>query len=297
MGIFLFAEPRKKIGVLCFLLYCCVLYAQNTDEPLNQAAGTEQSASASQPLAGIWENNERFVRFEYSSPEKGGVLRSRIVLKPFYAYYYDGIYEPGSYTDGMPLAVVNGGIYPEFWTSHKAAGGTFWKPENNRSDFTIETVEIARELTAYYTSDDLKTVYKIRYWRTKADFTEEKAELRIPDYPPEDFEETILIDKYIKIDGTVYTCATGRRAYVRNPEKLVSLPQTVHIGDILVFGDPLLKRSDITDLETEIAAHNSIVYPPRNGRVDFTEPSIYRKLESMGQDDFYNIRSRGGKKY
>ena len=153
--------------------------------------------------------------------------------------------------------------------------------------FTIENVPIARELAGYYTSDDLKNVYKIRYWITKADFTEEKAELRIPD-----FADAILIDKYIKIGKTVYTCATGRRTYIRNPEKLAALPETARVSDILVFGEPLLKRSSVTDLQAEIDAHNSIVYPPHFSVVRFVEPSIYKKLETMGIDDFYNIRAR-----
>lgn len=297
MGMFFFADTRKSTGVcLSFYVACSVLWAQNA--ALLQDTGVSNKKPPVDPaVKGVWENKERFVMFDDGAVMQSGTADhktepAKIVLKPFYGYYYDGIYDAGTYTEGMPLAVFNEGLYTEFWTSHKAAGGTFWRPENNRRDFTIETVPIARELAGYYTSDDFKTVYKIRYWITKADFSGEKAELRIPDYPPKDFADTILIDKYIKIDSTVYTCATGRRTYVRNPEKLVSLPENAHIGDILVFGEPLLKRSIVTDLKAEIDAHNSIVYPPRNGRIRFIEPSIYKKLETTGPDDFYNIRVR-----
>ena len=292
MGMFFCVPNRRIFGALCFVFFLCVCYAQSTVLP-QDAASDEKLPDEKTSVNGIWENKERFVKFddavlsENADPEANKTLQVQIVLKPFYRYYYDGIYSAGKELADMPLAVFNGGIYTEFWTSHKVSGGTFWRPENNRSDLTIENVPIARELAGYYTSDDLKTVYKIRYWITKADFTEEKAELRIPD-----FADAILIDKYIKIGEAVYTCATGRRTYVRNPEKLASLPETARVSDILVFGEPLFKRSAVTDLQAEIDAHNSIVYPPHFSVVRFVEPSIYKKLETMSIDDFYNIRAR-----
>lgn len=291
MGMFFCALKRRGLGSLCFILLVYV-YAQTA--VLSEADFSDKKISdEKKSVNGIWENKERFVKFddavfsENADPEANKTVQAQIVLKPFYRYYYDGIYSAGAELTDMPLAVFNDGIYTEFWTSHKVSGGTFWRPENNRNDFTIENVPIAHELAGYYTSDDLKTVYKIRYWITKADFTEEKAELRIPD-----FADAILIDKYIKIGKTVYTCATGRRTYIRNPEKLAALPETARVSDILVFGDPLLKRSSVTDLQAEIDAHNSIVYPPHFSVVRFVEPSIYKKLETMGIDDFYNIRAR-----
>ena len=291
MGMFFCASKRRVFGILCFILLGYV-YAQTA---VSSEAGfsDKKISDEKKSVNGIWENKERFVKFndavfsENADPEANKTVQAQIVLKPFYRYYYDGIYSAGADLADMPLAVFNDGIYTEFWTSHKVLGGVFWRPENNRNDFTIENVPIARELAGYYTSDDLKTVYKIRYWITKADFTEEKAELRIPDFP-----DAILIDKYIKIGKTVYTCATGRRTYIRNPEKLAALPETARVSDILVFGAPLLKRSSVTDLQAEIDAHNSIVYPPHFSVVRFVEPSIYKKLETMGIDDFYNIRAR-----
>lgn len=291
MGMFFCASKRRVFGILCFILlgYVYAQTAVSSEDNFSDKKISDEKKSVN----GIWENKERFVKFddavfsENADPEANKTVQAQIVLKPFYRYYYDGIYPAGAELTDMPLAVFNDGIYTEFWTSHKVLGGTFWRPENNRNDFTIENVPIARELAGYYTSDDLKTVYKIRYWITKADFTEEKAELRIPD-----FADAILIDKYIKIGKTVYTCATGRRTYIRNPEKLAALPETARVSDILVFGDPLLKRSAVTDLQAEIDAHNSIVYPPHFSVVRFVEPSIYKKLETMGIDDFYNIRAR-----
>ena len=278
-----------------------------------------------QSIFGTWENRERIVSFS----EKDGKLHTQIVLKPFYGFFYDGIYAPDKTLNALPLALVGGEIYTEFWTAHPTGEGIFWRPENNKNDLTIDGSPIFEELAAYYTDTELKTVYKIRYWKTKADFTDEKAELRIGEsvaaaqsdgteaggqtgensVVPE--KSTVQIDKYIQIDGTVYTCATGRRTYVRNPEKLTSLPEGARFsrsGDqdtqeapafaedgsapesttLLVFGKPYLKPVPLTDLENEIAAHNSIVYPPRFSRFVIKEPAIFKKLEESSVEELIN---------
>ena len=211
------------------------------------------------------------------------------MLKPFYRYYYDGIYEPHSDTDGMPLAVFDDGLYLRFWSAVPADDGTgvFWRPETNRNEFTIDSVPVQTELKAYYTDDS--DVYEIRYWRTKADYAAEKAELETDD-------KIISVDKYIAIGDTVYTCAVGRRIRIRNPQKLTSLPNGFRIsadGKLLVFGKPYATRSTIENLEDEIQKHNSIVYPPHDGRAHFVEPAIYKKLENRSIEDLSLNRQKG----
>ena len=274
-----------------------------------------QTSDAAQPrsdverssLGGIWENPERIILFRENDNGDNdnndgtgktgtdntggskGAFSAHIVLKPFYRYYYDGIYEPHSDTDGMPLAVFDDGLYLRFWSAVPADDGTgvFWHPETNRNEFTIDSVPVQTELKAYYTDDS--DVYEIRYWRTKADYADEKAELETDD-------KIISVDKYIAIGDTVYTCAVGRRIRIRNPQKLSSLPNGFRIsadGKLLVFGKPYLTRSTIENLEDEIQKHNSIVYPPHDGRAHFVEPSIYKKLENMSIEDLSLNRQKG----
>ena len=284
-----------------------------------------QTSDAAQPrsdverssLAGIWENSERIILFRENdngdnddndgtgktgsdntssdntgadnTGGSGSAFSAQIVLKPFYRYYYDGTYEPHSDTDGMPLAVFDDGLYLRFWSAVPADDGTgvFWRPETNRNEFTIDSVPVQTELKAYYTDDS--DVYEIRYWRTKADYAGEKAELETED-------KTVSVDKYIAIGDTVYTCAVGRRIRIRNPQKLSSLPNGFRIsadGKLLVFGKPYATRSTIENLEDEIQKHNSIVYPPHDGRAHFVEPSIYKKLENMSIEDLSLNRQKG----
>ena len=305
---------RRFVIVFLFALFVflfaplvppCAAQTADTDSMPRDSADTDQthSATALSSLAGIWENAERIILFTDTAENTGtdtnsGVgntdgsgreLSAHIVLKPFYRYYYDGIYEPHSDTDGMPLAVFDDGLYLRFWTAVPAADGTgvFWRPETNRNEFTIDSVPVQTELNAYYT--DESHVYEIRYWRTKADYADEQAELNTDD-------KIVLVDKYVAIGNTVYTCAVGRRTRIRNPQKLSSLPHGFRIsadGKLLVFGKPYLTRSTIENLEEEIQKHNSIVYPPHDGRARFIEPSIYKKLENMSIEDFSLNWERG----
>lgn len=276
----------------------CIAQTADADSTLSKAADAAQPHSDVErsSLAGIWENSERIILFRENDNGDNdgtgktgadntggskGAFSAHIVLKPFYRYYYDGIYEPHSDTDGMPLAVFDDGLYLRFWSAIPADDGTgvFWRPETNRNEFTIDSVPVQTELKAYYT--DEADVYEIRYWRTKADYAAEKAELETDD-------KIISVDKYIAIGDTVYTCAVGRRIRIRNPQKLSSLPNGFRIsadGKLLVFGKPYATRSTIENLEDEIQKHNSIVYPPHDGRAHFVEPSIYKKLENMSIED------------
>lgn len=287
----------------------CIAQTSDADSTLSKAADAVQPRSDMErsSLGGIWENSERIILFRENDNGDNdnndgtgktgtdntggskGAFSAHIVLKPFYRYYYDGIYEPHSDTDGMPLAVFDDGLYLRFWSAVPAHDGTgvFWRPETNRNEFTIDSVPVQTELKAYYT--DEADVYEIRYWRTKADYAGEKAEL-------ETDNKIVSVDKYIAIGDTVYTCAVGRRIRIRNPQKLSSLPNGFRIsadGKLLVFGKPYATRSTIENLEDEIQKHNSIIYPPHDGRAHFVEPSIYKKLETMSIEDLSLNRQKG----
>ena len=293
----------RRPAIVCLFAFLFALIASPCIAQTSDAAQPHSDVERSS-LAGIWENSERIILFrendndDHDGTGKTGAdntggsksaFSAQIVLKPFYRYYYDGIYEPHSDTDGMPLAVFDDGLYLRFWSAVPADDGTgvFWRPETNRNEFTIDSVPVQTELKAYYTDDS--DVYEIRYWRTKADYADEKAELETDD-------KIVSVDKYIAIGNTVYTCAVGRRIRIRNPQKLSSLPNGFRIsadGKLLVFGKPYLTRSTIENLEDEIQKHNSIVYPPHDGRAHFVEPSIYKKLENMSIEDLSLNRQKG----
>ncbi|WP_449189895.1 hypothetical protein [Treponema lecithinolyticum] len=303
-----------------FAAVCCVLsglYAQQN----GQVQGSES-------FVGTWENNERIVSFTL---QDDGTLHADIVLKPFYRYYYDGIYPPAAEESTDVLAVMDNGLYTQFWTPGQSSSGVLWLPRSNRTEFSIDGQPIQKELKGYFVLNnnaseitgatstenradteyntaenqsaadaendntdstangaftgtfDNSAVYEIRYWLTKAEYTDEKAELHIGS------GSVILLEKYIKIGSAVYTCAVGRRKKIRNLKRIGTLPLQPRVsvlGNLLVLTEPYLVRSDIGDLQAEITKHNGLRYPPHDGRARFVEPSIYKKLENMNIEDF-----------
>ena len=286
---------RKTILLFLLLFSLCTLQAQNLQQD------------------GIYENNHKIVTIETNDDEK---IDANIVLKSFYGFYFDGQY-PDSEKNAVNIAIIDNKLYTEYWVATIAystmgddpdlieppppvflttveklpqfhlptaeiANGTMWLPATNTDEITMDDSVYKDELTGYYVDDS--EMYKIRYWLCDVPYSTEKAELKL--IANED--TSVFIDKYVQIQDRVYTCATGLRSKIRNVEKIDQFEQSVVKSSdnvILAFGEPYLELSDITDIESAIAEHNSIVYPPRDGRAKFVEPSIYKKLESMTIDE------------
>ncbi len=269
-------------------------------------------------LVGVWENNSKIISIE---ADENGNISTKVILKTFYGFYYDGTYPLASEID-LNLARIGDSVYVEYWTAHNAyfphsngskteessenftfkvtiekpqefnedgaeiAPGVLWLPNTNIQELSIDEVVIKNELLAYYIEDD--SIYEIRYWLSDVNFQSTKAELVLAEGEE---KSAVLIDKHIKIGDLVYTCATGLRTQIRNVHKIESLQgNAVFSGDdkVLVFGEPYLYLSNITSLEDSILTHNSIIRPPRDGKATFVEPSIYKILEQMTIEDFDN---------
>ncbi len=267
-------------------------------------------------VLGIWENDSKIVSIE-SNDE--GIVSTNIVLKTFYGFYYDGTYPLYTGID-INLARLGDNLYMEYWLPFDAysslgeksltdeieeenvfkvtidspksfdietasvAEGTLWLPQSNIQELSIDDTILKDEILGYYINDD--SVYEIRYWLTDVTFQNEKAELTLIG---SDEKKSVYVHKHIQIGQSVYTCATGLRTKIRNVKKIESLDgnSIFSEGDtLLVFGEPYLYLSKITNIDEAIAAHNSIIRPPRDGRATFVEPSIYKKLEQMTIEDF-----------
>ena len=262
---------------------------------------------------GIYENNNKIVTIE---TKEDGSVDANIVLKTFYGYYYDGQY-PDSNKNAVNIAIIDNKLYTEYWTAKIAystmgddpelveppppvflttveklptfhlptaeiADGTLWLPATITNEITMDDSVYKDELAGYYVNEN--EIYKIRYWLCDIPYSEEKAELELIDTE----DKSVFVDKYVQIQDRVYTCATGLRIRIRNVTKIDNFeqPATKSADDtILVFGEPYLVLSDIENIDSAIIEHNSIIYPPHDGRAKFVEPSIYKKLESMTIDE------------
>lgn len=266
---------KQHIYRLFFILFCGIL-------PL---VSEEFNIGEKTTLSGIWENNSKIIEF---SSEKNS-----IVLKTFYGFYYDGIHTLYPFDSTISVAVIDSDLYLEYWKNDNPTNGIqgFWKPCALYTDLTIDTNTEKKELTGYYILEDSKgnySVYIIRYWKANVAFTTDKAAVIIGPQSTSPLPSQFFVDKHVQIGKTVYTCVPGRRTEIRNISVIHNLMEGVRFSSdnrLMVIGKPFMTKSLITDLDKAIIEHNSIVYPTHHSTINWTEPSIYQKLEKMGVEE------------
>lgn len=240
---------------------------------------------------GIYENKKHFYIVQDGEPVS-------TVLKSFYGFWYDGIYdmEPSILT--CPLVQMDDNLYLEWWQNialeeNEETGGVFWAPGSNIRELAISPYPVKEKLSGWFilkadeSSDrsGAELVYEIPYWQADVAYADDVASFELSE------GKTAYVKKFIQLGDTVYTCATGRRKTVRNPAVKTSLPGTPAYSDdglIMVLDEPYLVKADISDMQTEIDAHNALRYPPHFAYVDMTEPEVYRKLDEMSVEMIIN---------
>lgn len=233
---------------------------------------------------GIYENNGHFFVIKDDRIETE-------VLKSFYGFWYDGEYPLEEAYDTSCLAQMEDKLYLDWWQrielqENVTSGGVFWAPGSNIREYALDPYPVKERLSGWFiiqnsASENEGTrdlIYEIPYWKADVEYSDELAFFKLPD------GTDAFVKKHIKFGDDVYTCAAGRRPVVRNHALKTNLPETpLYSGNasIMVLGEPYLIKTDVTDMETAIASHNAIVYPPRFSTMDMKEPSIYKKLEEM----------------
>lgn len=282
---------RKKVQniiVFAVLVICNMpVLAQLSQLPVpNETTEKNKTTASDTSKLGIWENASRFVEITKNSSNS---LDMKITLKLFYEYYYDDKIESESHPNYDSIAKIGDGLYLEYWTKGSAFDakqtddGIYWRPSGNLEELSIDQAQMKKELTAYYvyTGSDTPQIFEIRYWIANLEYAKEYAGIELE--KDENTHLTLLVDKYLKINGIVYTCATGRRTIIRNVKMLTTLPSTpVYSEDkrLMVLDSPYLVKSEIKDVDAEIESHNAIIYPPHSGEATFEEPSVYEKMEN-----------------
>lgn len=268
------SEKRMFSRILSIIIFTLFLFTAAADT----SVGSEPSGNPGIE-DGIYEDDGHF--FIVSDDAV-----SQEVLKSFYGFWYDGMYEMED-TDNVYLAQIDNGLYLEWWNredidENLASGGVFWAPGSNVRELAISPYPVKDKLSGWFivkdeTADTI-LIYEIPYWIADTDYTEDLASFSLSD------GKTAFVKKHLKIGDSVYTCAAGRRKVVRNPALRESLPGTPHYsegGVIMVLDSPYLVKADIKDMQNEIDMHNAIIYPPRFSTMDIREPSIYKQLEEM----------------
>ncbi|OJF76002.1 MAG: hypothetical protein BKP49_09290 [Treponema sp. CETP13] len=270
----------KKVFVFFYVLNYVLMSLSSQDVPT-----TTQSFN----IDGIWENKSVFIEIVNSNEAD---INISLTFKPFYQYWYDGIYFTKYIPDQNSIVRIDNGLYLEYWekgsanedNESKNTEGFYWRPCGNLKEISLDKPKIQQELTGYYVlnTEDNASIYAIRYWISSVDYSNDQASFTTNNIEKPE-EITLLVDKYLNINGTVYTCATGRRSVIRNVKLLSKFPGTpLYSQDntIMVLNSPYLVLSKINDIQAEITKHNSIIYPPHSGEAKFEEPSVYKKIEN-----------------
>lgn len=256
----------------------------------SQSAGQLSASAKPESVSvedGIYENRKHFYLVQEDEPVS-------TVLKSFYGFWYDGIYpvEPSVLT--CPLVQLDDDLYLEWWLNvqipeNEETGGVFWSPGSNIRELALSPYPVKEKLSGWFVleqgtqkaDEDKVLVYEIPYWQAEVEYQDVVASFQLPD------GNSAYVKKFIQLGDVVYTCAAGRRKIVRNPVVKDSLPGTPAYskdGLVMVLDGPYLVKSDVTDLQKEVDAHNALRYPPHFAYVDMTEPAIYRKLDEMSAE-------------
>ncbi|HHU36369.1 MAG TPA: hypothetical protein GXZ47_03980 [Treponema sp.] len=265
-----------------------------------------------EPLIGVWETPDRFVEFSQES-------QMRIVLKAYYGFVYEPFPwincqlaepsvkgdVPGVYTlqlryahekkvQSLRVAVLEDSLYLDFMLRYPLEKNETI-PESLDGIWIASGTGSSVRLYPHFDADtffvlvfDGSSYYRVRYWQTDARERDRPAL-----FTGNDGREFSL-PKFIRIQGTLYTCITSTGTKLRNFEQgsftveensLRFFPNTiiysgteaayrqptpfVLAGNVLVFGEPYLTRSSVTNLDGEIAAHNAKRRPPRKPIFNF----------------------------
>ena len=211
-----------------------------------------------------------------------------------------------------PIAVINDKLFLDFYCkstldssdaddasinenqteseTHSSPLYGYWRCCGNVKGIEVAVPTTKQELTCFYFTDT--DVYYLRYWQADVPYERESVEVNDGDF-------SFKVDKLLKIGDVVYTCVVGHGLFVRNFEKSAysltensitfekdskTLPLYMAQDSSLVsFNEPYIVRSDIQDLETAIAEHNSHTHNPLKNPLDvFNRKTAWEeKLEKM----------------
>jgi hypothetical protein len=167
----------------------------------------------------------------------------------------------------VPFCVIDENLYLQFWTKvqeetleneeliQKTKNG-FWQGNVISQGITICPQETQEKLISFYIDEN--NLFKINYWICDMDFDSSKASFNFQN-------KEYYVSKHIISANNIYTCAAGRRRFVRNMQK----PVEVDLEDLLfnedfticVKGEPYLKRildkSDVEYLMNLVNKENS----------------------------------------
>ncbi|GMO50763.1 MAG: hypothetical protein Pg6C_14940 [Treponemataceae bacterium] len=255
-----FYEAGDSAMAVIFLKLFYGWYYDRTAEPLAESAAATQYGFPSLPARDRNDTTARAgeflaVSFDETSPvtDASGSWAMRILYPPYR--------EP----DSIALAVINDGIYLNFYIRHDDASGSrdtiagFWRAGGTASGITASKPYYATNIESLYITDGGDSVFRIRYWEANVE-----PDLTARAYFSDGASE-YSVDKYLVIGDKTFTCVQGRGTRIRQITKS-PLPKDYALSDdgaLCAFGAPYLTKSGVTDIYAEAAEKNARTRPPQ----------------------------------
>ena len=299
-------KSTKKLCLCSVIMFLCLtVFSQNGSTDLA-------------PLSGIWENSNRIISIREDNSLQfvlktfyGFYFDKTAILNAYLDSGENGEtilrikYPSEKKPQAHPIGVINDKLFLDFYcrTNLESSEDTNVYNENNSLLFgywrccgNVKGIEVAipaskEELICYYFTNS--EVYFLRYWQADVPFERETVQVNDGDF-------SFKVDKLLKVGDIVYTCVVGRGLFVRNFEKTTykinentvsfgtdsekKLPLYLsQDGSLVAFSEPYIIRSEITDLESTIAEHNSHTHNPLKNPLDvFKRKTAWEeKLEKM----------------
>lgn len=220
-----------SIIIILFLSSLGLAFGQSSEVEIADSQGFSFWENSSRVLA-IPLERELVLSNEKTASEIDFNTKILHVLKPYYGWYFDGLYIQEKAIAIEPL-IREDSLYLEYWEKEVLSESvSFYKPKSNIRDILIIPEQKAKEVLAFIIFQE--KVYPIRYWLTNETYDERKVSVKLTDDEADKKvgeesseeareeasekarEENVFVDAYFAFDDLVYTSVQGKRSEVRN---------------------------------------------------------------------------------
>lgn len=216
-------QVLKFYSIILFLFSFGLAFGQSSEVEIADSQGFSFWENSSRVLA-IPLESELVLSEEKPASEIEFDTKILHVLKPYYGWYFDGLYVQEKAIAIEPL-IREGSLYLEYWEKEVLSESvSFYKPKSNIRDILIIPEQKAKEVLAFIIFQE--KVYPIRYWLTNETYDERKVSVKLTDdeadkkvgeeSSEEAREENVFVDAYFAFGDLVYTSVQGKRSEVRN---------------------------------------------------------------------------------
>ena len=267
----------RKLIFLLILLSSLNIFAQSDSDFQFQDSYIEEEMP--EELIGIWKSPDRYIFF-------GKNMDFSVILKMYYGWYYDvsssttlpddfekdknnasfhdtkdqkivlrrlkkdipawelSVLHEKNEESIIPLCVIQNKIYldfliKDFSQNEEESFFGFFQGVSAKEQIRLSKQNEKENIFCYFITPS--SIYSIRFWQTDMEYQKDALATF------NDSKEIFKIKKHIQSCGKTYTCATGKRARIRNVEKFTQIPNDFAVNSqkgIIPIGKPVYEKEE-----------------------------------------------------